>query len=100
MVGVTCVFIQMQNSIASSKIERSPWLYHTIEHTILKQLISCRGKNEKVCEMFKNEKCTCTACKTVVFHYQICKYVTFLLPSSRDEWIVHENSYSLFSNCP
>ena len=41
--------------------------------------------------MFKNEKCTCKACKTVVFHYQICKYLTFLLPSSRDEWIVHEN---------
>ena len=41
--------------------------------------------------MFKNEKCTCTACKTVVFDYQICKFLTFLLPSSRDEWIVHEN---------
>ena len=44
--------------------------------------------------MFKNEKCTCTACKTIVFHHQICKFVTFLLPSSRDEWIVHENIYS------
>ena len=24
----------------------------------------------------------CKACKTIVFHYQICKFVTFLLPSS------------------
>ena len=30
----------------------------------------------------KNENCTCKACKTIVFHYQICKFVTFLLPSS------------------
>ena len=44
--------------------------------------------------MFKNEKCTCKACKTVVFYYQICKFVMFLLPSSREEWIVHENIYS------
>ena len=31
--------------------------------------------------MSKTEKCTCKACKTIVFHYQICKFVTFLLPS-------------------
>ena len=30
----------------------------------------------------KNEDCTCKACKTIVFHNQICKFVTFLLPSS------------------
>ena len=30
----------------------------------------------------KNENCTCKACKTIVFHCQICKFVTFLLPSS------------------
>ena len=29
----------------------------------------------------KNENCTCKACKTIVFHNQICKFVTFLLPS-------------------
>ena len=28
------------------------------------------------------EDCTFKACKTIVFHYQICKFVTFLLPSS------------------
>jgi len=30
----------------------------------------------------KNEKCTCKACKTILFHCQRCKFVTFLLPSS------------------
>ena len=44
--------------------------------------ISRRGKNENVCETYKNEKCTCKACKTTVFHCQISKLVTFLLPSS------------------
>ena len=32
--------------------------------------------------MSKDEKCTCKACKSTVFHCQICKVVTFLLPSS------------------
>ena len=32
--------------------------------------------------MSKDEKCTCKACKTIVFHCQICKFVRFLLPSS------------------
>ena len=27
----------------------------------------------------KNGKCTCKACKTIVFHCQICKFVTFVL---------------------
>ena len=36
--------------------------------------------------MSKNEKCTCKACKTIVFHCQICKFVTFLLPSS--SWLL------------
>ena len=36
-----------------------------------------RLQNEK-----KNEKYTCKACKTIVFHCQICKFVRFLLPSS------------------
>ena len=30
----------------------------------------------------KNENCTCKACKTIVFQNKICKFVTFLLPSS------------------
>ena len=53
-----------------------------IIHTAAKQVISRRGKNEKVCEMSKNKKYTCRACKTIVFQCQICKFVTFLLPSS------------------
>ena len=31
--------------------------------------------------MSKDENCTCKACKSTVFHCQICKFVTFLLPS-------------------
>ena len=46
------------------------------------QVISCRGKNEKSSEMYKTENCACKACKSTVFHCQICKFVTFLLPSS------------------
>ena len=38
-----------------------------VVHTAAKQVIWRRGKNEKVCEMSKNEKCTCRACKTIVF---------------------------------
>ena len=33
-------------------------------------------------EMYKNENCTCKACKTIVLQCQTCKFVTFLLPSS------------------
>ena len=32
--------------------------------------------------MSNNEKCTWKACKTIVFHSQICAFLTFLLPSS------------------
>ena len=64
------------------KIEHLSSYAHVV-HTTAKQVISRRGKNENadVCEMSKNEKCTCKACKTIVFHCQICKFVTFLLPS-------------------
>ena len=31
--------------------------------------------------MDKNEKLTCRACKAIVFVHQICKFVTFSLPS-------------------
>ena len=56
--------------------------FHVVERT--RRSVKCS----------KNEKCTCKACKTVIFHYQIWKFVTFLLPSSRNEWIVDENIYS------
>ena len=29
--------------------------------------------------MFKNEKCTCISSKTIVFHCQTCKFVTFIV---------------------
>ena len=48
--------------------------------------ISRRRKNENVCEMSKNENCTCKACKNTVFHCQVCKFVTFLLLSS--SWLL------------
>ena len=50
--------------------------------TTAKQVISRRRKNEIVCGMSKNEKCTCKAWKSIVFHCQICKFVTFLSPLS------------------
>ena len=65
-----------------NKIDHHLSSHAHVVHTAAKQVISRRGKNEKVCEMCKNEKCTCRACKTIVFHYQICKFMTFLLPSS------------------
>ena len=46
------------------------------------QVISRRRKNDTVFKMFRNEKCTCKACKTTVFHCQICKFLTFLLLAS------------------
>ena len=48
--------------------------------------LSRRGKNENVCQMFKNKKCTCKASKTIVFLCQICTFVRFLLPSS--SWLL------------
>ena len=42
--------------------------YPAMWHTTAKQVISRHGKNENVCEMSKNEKCTCKACKSNVFH--------------------------------
>ena len=58
-----------------------------VVHTTAKKFISRRGKNENVYEMSKNENCTCKVCKTIAFHRQICKFVTFLLlPSS---WLLN-----------
>ena len=54
--------------------------------TTANQVISRRGKIANVCQMSKDENCTCKACKTTVFHCQICKFVTFLLPSS--SWLL------------
>ena len=34
----------------------------------------------------RNENCTCKACKTFVFHCQICKFVTLFLPPS--SWLL------------
>ena len=36
--------------------------------------------------MSKNERCTCKTCKNTVFHCQIRKFATFVLPSS--SWLL------------
>ena len=38
--------------------------------------------------MLKNYECTCKACKTNVLRRQICKFVTFSLPSSSSSWLL------------
>ena len=60
--------------------------YGHVVHTTAKQVISRRGKNENVYEMCRNEKCTCKACKIIVFYCQIRKFETFLFPSS--SWLL------------
>ena len=60
--------------------------YAYVVHTTAKQIISRRIKNENVFKMSKDEKCTCKACKTAVFHCQICKFMGFLLLSS--SWLL------------
>ena len=70
------VLLRQQN-----KIEHLTSYVHVV-HTTTKQVISSRRKNENLCKMYKNGKCTCKACKTIVFRCQICKFVTFWLPSS------------------
>ena len=56
------------------KIEHLSSYAHVV-HTTAKQVISRRRKNENVCEMSKDEKCTCKACKDTFFHCQICTFV-------------------------
>ena len=65
----------------TTEIEQLSSYVHVV-HTTAKMVISRRRKNENVFKMSKDEKCTCKACKNTVFHYQICKFVRFLLPSS------------------
>ena len=67
------------------KIEQLSSYVHVV-YTTAKQVIPRRRKNENVFKMSKDEKCTCKACKNTVFHCQICKFVTFLLPSS--SWLL------------
>ena len=68
-----------------------------VVHTTAKPVFSRRRKNENVCKMSKNEKCTCKACKTIVFHCQICKFVTLLLQSSL--WLLRITWFSYRRVC-
>ena len=56
-------------------------IYAHVVHTTAKPLISRSRKNENVFKMSKDEKCTCKACKTIVFYCRIWKFVGFLLLS-------------------
>ena len=60
--------------------------YAHVVHTTEKKVISRHRKNENVFKMSKDEKCTCKACKNIVFHSQICKLMGFLLPST--SWLL------------
>ena len=64
------------------KLEWAVWKWKIVGkcyvYLTAKQVISCRGYDEKGCEICKNEKCTCKACKTTDFCRRICKSVTFL----------------------
>ena len=51
---------------SSTQLQNRSFLF--VERT--RRSAKCRGKG------------TCKACETFVFHCQICKFVTFLLPSS------------------
>ena len=62
---------------------RQNWIF---VYTTAKKVISRHRKNENVFKMSKDEKCTCKACKNIVFQCQICKFVGFLLPSS--SWLL------------
>ena len=55
---------------------------------LLKKVISHHRKNENVFKMSKDEKCTCKACKTAVFHCQICKFVWFVLRPPSSSWLL------------
>ena len=56
------------------KIEHLSSYAHVV-HATAKHVISRRGKNENVCEMSKDQICTCKACKKCCFslsNMQIC----------------------------
>ena len=67
------------------KIEHLSSYAHVV-HTTAKQVILRRRKNENVYKMSKNEESTCKACKSTVFHCQMCKFVGFFLTSS--SWLL------------
>ena len=43
--------------------------------------VSLRGLDENGLKFYENEESTWKACQTTIFHRQICKFVTILLPS-------------------
>ena len=58
-------------------------------HHMLRSSTRLQNRSSHVVErtrMSKDEKCTCKACKNTVFHWEICKFVGFLLPLS--SWLL------------
>ena len=56
---------------------------HVVHTTAKKVIERTRTSSKNV----KGEKCTCKACKNTVFHFQMCKFVWFLLPPS-SSWLL------------
>ena len=69
----------------ANKIEHLSSYAHIV-HTIAKQVISRRRKNENFFKMSKDENCTCKACKNTVIRCQICKFLGVLSTSS--SWLL------------
>ena len=61
--------LNIRHHALKSSSQLQNWSFHVVERTSTK------------CQKMK--KCTCKACKNTVFHCQICKFVGFLLSSSR-----------------
>ena len=76
--------IELEPALATRQRHLSSYAH--VVHTTPKRVISRHRKKENVFKMSKDEKCTCKACKNIVFHCQICKFVGVLLPSS--SWLL------------
>ena len=70
-----------------SKIEHLSSYAHVVHATAKRITLQNRSfhvvertRASSKCQTMK--KCTCKACKTIVFHCQLCKFVRFLLPLS------------------
>ena len=74
---LACICNYLEKKKQQKKNREADILIVHLVHTFAKQVILHCGKNENKCKMYKNEKCTCKACKSVVFHRQICKFVMF-----------------------
>ena len=82
----------MYSNSAGIKLETALQMYEDkIEH-LSSYAHDCKTgqftswKERERLRISKHEKCACKDRKTIVFHYQICKFVTFLFSSS--SWLL------------